>query len=204
MSAKAKKKKKSTRSSSAKPRGKAKARQRAQRGASHGNTALAWPEDTGLAAADPSVDQAALEAGAGNSTGVAVGETQPRRKRETRQAALAARQTRDGLRWIGVGLLVLAGIVANFYFGEASLLYRMLGMVAVGVLAAPLALGTTGGIAFSQLLRESRLELRKVVWPTRTEVIQTTLLVLAFVLLVALILWGLDAALGWVVANWIG
>jgi preprotein translocase subunit SecE len=50
----------------------------------------------------------------------------------------------------------------------------------------------------------SRTEIRKVVWPTRQETVQTTMIVVAFVLLVALILWGLDSFLGWLVSLVIG
>ena len=44
------------------------------------------------------------------------------------------------------------------------------------------------------------VELRKVVWPTRQETIQTTLIVVAMVVVAALILWGLDKVFFWLVA----
>ena len=48
---------------------------------------------------------------------------------------------------------------------------------------------------FSQYLRESRLELKKVVWPTRKEVIATTLAVLALVSVMCLYLGLVDFGL---------
>jgi len=54
------------------------------------------------------------------------------------------------------------------------------------------------------LLKEARIEIRKVVWPTRPETIQTTLIVVAVVLVMALILWGLDTFLGWIISQFIG
>ena len=63
---------------------------------------------------------------------------------------------------------------------------------------------TALGAAFWALVKGSRNEIRKVVWPTRQETVQTTMIVVAFVLLVALILWGLDSFLGWLVSLAIG
>ncbi|MEC8716811.1 MAG: preprotein translocase subunit SecE, partial [Pseudomonadota bacterium] len=54
------------------------------------------------------------------------------------------------------------------------------------------------------LVNEARVEIRKVVWPTREETTQTTLVVLALVFVMSLILWGLDSLLGLVVSSVIG
>jgi preprotein translocase subunit SecE len=53
-------------------------------------------------------------------------------------------------------------------------------------------------------MRESRTELRKVVWPTRKETTQTTLVVMGVVALVALFLWMVDGILSWVVRLLLG
>ena len=58
--------------------------------------------------------------------------------------------------------------------------------------------------SFWNLAKAARVEIRKVVWPTRQETTQTTLIVLGVVLLMALILWGLDSLLGWIVSSVIG
>ena len=110
----------------------------------------------------------------------------------------------DSVKWVVVALLVAAAIVGNSYFSDQSLLYRVLGIVAVSAVAAMVALQTSKGIAFWNLVKGSRTEIRKVVWPTRQETVQTTLIVLAFVVLVALLLWGLDTLLGWLVSMVIG
>ena len=54
------------------------------------------------------------------------------------------------------------------------------------------------------LAKEARVEVRKVVWPTRQETTETTLIVVAVVIFVALILWGLDSGLSWVIKGLIG
>jgi preprotein translocase subunit SecE len=100
--------------------------------------------------------------------------------------------------------LVAAAVVGNSYFADQSLLYRVLGIVAVSAVAAMVALQTAKGVAFWELVKGSRTEIRKVVWPSRQETVQTTLIVLAFVVVVALLLWGLDSLLGWLVSMVIG
>ena len=110
----------------------------------------------------------------------------------------------DSVKWVVVAVLVAVGVVGNSYFADQSLLYRVLGIVALGAVAGLIALQTAKGAAFWALVKGSRTEIRKVVWPTRQETVQTTLIVLGFVVLVALFLWGLDSLLGWLVSLVIG
>ena len=85
-----------------------------------------------------------------------------------------------------------------------SLLYRVLALVALALVAAFVALQTERGRRFATLLKEARVEIRKVVWPTRPELIQTTAIVVVFVLVVALMLWGMDSLISWLVSGVIG
>ena len=110
----------------------------------------------------------------------------------------------DSVKWAVVAVLVAAAVIGNSYFSDQSLLYRVLGIVALGVVAALVAFQTAKGASFWTLVKGSRTEIRKVVWPTRQETVQTTLIVLGFVVLVALFLWGLDSLLGWLVSLVIG
>jgi preprotein translocase subunit SecE len=110
----------------------------------------------------------------------------------------------DSIKWIIVAVLIGAGVYGNSYFASEPLLYRVLALVGLALVAGLIALQTAQGGAFWTLARESRVEIRKVVWPTRQETLQTTLVVVAFVILVALILWGLDSILGWLVSKVIG
>jgi len=84
------------------------------------------------------------------------------------------------------------------------LLYRFLGVSALMLLALGVAATTTKGRAFLVLLKEANIERRKVVWPTRQETTQTTLIVIAVVILVAILLWGMDSLFAWVVSSVIG
>jgi preprotein translocase subunit SecE len=110
----------------------------------------------------------------------------------------------DSLKWAVVVLLLAAGIGGNVYYANESLLYRVLALVAISLVGALIAIQTAKGRAFWTLAKEARTEIRKVVWPTRQESTQTTLIVLAFVLLMSIILWGLDTLLGWLVSLVIG
>jgi len=110
----------------------------------------------------------------------------------------------DALKWLVVFILVAVGVVGNQYFSAESVLYRVLGLVALGLAALGVALMTDRGRRFAILLKEARVELRKVVWPTRPELIQTTVIVIVFVLVVGLILWGMDSLISLLVSGFIG
>ena len=116
----------------------------------------------------------------------------------------AAASRLDHLKWGIVAILVVAGVVGNSYFSDQSLLYRVLALLAAAAVAGWVASTTERGGAFWQLIKGSRTEIRKVVWPTRQETTQTTLIVVVFVFIMALILWGIDSVLGWLVGMVIG
>ncbi|MCK5727587.1 MAG: preprotein translocase subunit SecE [Methylococcales bacterium] len=94
-------------------------------------------------------------------------------------------------------LLVVAGMAAFYYFSEILLLYRVLALVVVVALAIGLFFTTGAGQNIWVFMLEAKLEVRKVVWPTREETIRTTLLVFGMVFLVGLGLWLLDMFLFW-------
>lgn len=110
----------------------------------------------------------------------------------------------DGLKWLLVLVLIVAAVGGNAYYADQALLYRVLALLALASVAIFVAVQTVKGAAFWKLAKEARTEIRKVVWPTRQETTQTTLIVVAFVLLMSLILWGLDTLLGWLVSLAIG
>jgi len=87
---------------------------------------------------------------------------------------------------------------------ELPLLFQVLGVVALMLLSAGVALTTAQGQSFLQLLKEANIERRKVVWPTRQETTQTTMIVVVVVFVMALILWGMDSLLGWLVSLIVG
>ncbi|WP_194756189.1 preprotein translocase subunit SecE [Aliidiomarina indica] len=101
----------------------------------------------------------------------------------------------DIVKWIIVGLLLAGAVVGNNIYGDMSVVLRAAGVVIAVAIAAFVAAQTTKGRTFLGFAKESRTEVRKVVWPSRKEATQTTLIVLVVTVIVALILWGLDGIL---------
>lgn len=102
-------------------------------------------------------------------------------------------------------LVLIGGVVVFYYFrDEWTLLYRVLAMLAATLGSFGLILTTAIGKSFLGFLRDSRVEVRKMVWPTRQETVQTTLIVVALVFLVGLLLWTLDAMLFWGISHLTG
>lgn len=111
----------------------------------------------------------------------------------------------DMPKWLVVVTISAAGIYGNSHFAnEYSVYTRSLLLLLMAGVAIFMALQTTRGIAFMRLVKESRAEIRRVVWPTRKEATQTTLIVAAFVFVMALILWGVDWALNQIISLIIG
>jgi preprotein translocase subunit SecE len=98
-------------------------------------------------------------------------------------------------------LVLIAGVVGFYYFEDESQLLRVLGMLAVAAVAFFIAASSDKGRRALGFVKEARVEVRKVVWPTRQETLQTTIAVLFMVVLVAIMLWLFDMFLGWSVSE---
>ena len=110
----------------------------------------------------------------------------------------------DIAKWVAVAVLVTVAVVGNSYLSDQPFLYRVLGVLALAIVAAVVAAQTEKGRAFIGLLKDARAEVRRVVWPTRQETAQTTGIVVLVVILMSLMLWGLDTLFGWLVKAIIG
>ncbi|MEM5529379.1 preprotein translocase subunit SecE [Gammaproteobacteria bacterium AS21] len=110
----------------------------------------------------------------------------------------------DTLKWIVVVAIVALGAIGNSVYGDQSLLYRVIALLVLAGIAGFIAFQTAKGVKFFSHMKEAKNEVRKVVWPTRQETGQTTLMVVAVVIIIGLFLWGLDTFLGWVVSSVIG
>lgn len=110
----------------------------------------------------------------------------------------------DSLKWLIVVAILAGGIYANSYYAVIEPLYRALAGLVIAGVALAIALQTEKGAWVWNLAKEARVEVRKVVWPTTQETTQTTLIVVAVVIFVALVLWALDSGLSWGVAGTIG
>ncbi|PCI74857.1 MAG: preprotein translocase subunit SecE [SAR86 cluster bacterium] len=110
----------------------------------------------------------------------------------------------DLVKWAVVAAIVAGAIYANSYFATESLLVRTLGLLVVAGVAGWLGAQTIRGRAFVNLCLDARVEIRKVVWPTRQETTQTTIVVLIVIFILAFILWLLDWGLNSVISSMIG
>lgn len=101
-----------------------------------------------------------------------------------------------------VALMIIIGAVVGFYYyAEVPKIVRVGGLLmAVGVSVA-IALRTEKGRTTASFVKEAQTEVRKVVWPTRQETVQTTLVVMVVVVIIAIFLWLLDMALGGIVSQ---
>ena len=105
----------------------------------------------------------------------------------------------DKVKLAAAVLIVVLGIAGFYYFDEQSMLLRA-GMVVVTVIAGlGVALLSGPGQAAWEFAKGARLELRKVVWPTRRETVQGTGMVLLMVILIGIYLWIMDTILFWVI-----
>ena len=99
----------------------------------------------------------------------------------------------DWVKWTITIVLLTVVIVGNYLYGEQV---HVVARIAILLLLAALALlsaaFTEKGKTFVGFAKDSRLEVRKVVWPTRQETVQTTLIILVVSTISGLILWGLD------------
>jgi len=92
--------------------------------------------------------------------------------------------------------LISGGIVGFYYFDpDTAFLYRLLGMLAAFIVSLVVAKQTAIGTASWDFGRSAYVEIRKVVWPTRQETFQTTLIIFVMVMIIGLMLWLFDRVL---------
>jgi len=103
----------------------------------------------------------------------------------------------DIIKLLSVALLIVVAVGGFYYFNDESTLLRVIGLLVMLGVAVVVFLTTHFGNQLSQFAQGSQVELRKVVWPTRKETIQTTLIVMVMVLFVGVLLWMFDGLLMW-------
>ena len=108
------------------------------------------------------------------------------------------------VKWLLAMVLLTSATVLSRYLPELSSIMRLLMMLGLGAVALALVFTTSQGRSFIDLLRQAQVEVRKVVWPTRPETTQTTLIVLVVVLIMSLLLWGMDSLFGLAISAVIG
>jgi preprotein translocase subunit SecE len=105
----------------------------------------------------------------------------------------------DTFKLLSAVTIVALAVMAFYYFSDYSLLLRVIGLLASVGIAVGIALTTELGASLAEFTQDARIELRKVVWPTRAETIQTSLAVILMVIIMGIFLWLLDMFLFWLV-----
>jgi preprotein translocase subunit SecE len=103
----------------------------------------------------------------------------------------------DKIKLVVAVALVVAGIAGYYWLAASSILLRILAVVAGIAAGVAVAWMSAPGREFVTFAREAVVEVKKVVWPTRKETMQTTAAVFAFVVVMALFLWVSDKTLEW-------
>jgi preprotein translocase subunit SecE len=101
----------------------------------------------------------------------------------------------DTVKLVVAATLLVAAIWGFYFFAGYSLLLRVLALLAITGGAAAIALTSLPGRQLWRFATDSRMEVRKVVWPTRQETMQTTLIVIVMVLILGILLWMFDSVL---------
>jgi preprotein translocase subunit SecE len=106
-------------------------------------------------------------------------------------------------------LLIAAGVLTGGLFGyywylEWSQPLRVLLVLGGTIAGVAIAMTSTQGRRLWAFIQGSRIEIRKVVWPTKQETTQTTIAVFVFTLIMALFFWGLDSFLLWLTRTLVG
>ena len=118
--------------------------------------------------------------------------------------AVQTNPTADKIKLGLTGLIVLAGMVGYYYLSTSPLVIRLLVLLAGVVLGAAVGWTSEPGKRFFAYTQDAIAETKKVVWPSRKETVQTTGVVVAFVIVMALFLWVVDASLVWLVKALVG
>jgi len=99
---------------------------------------------------------------------------------------------------LGLGVVAVAAGIAGYYvLGSGAAWQRWIAVVAGLAIGALLVAFSRYGSDFREFMASARVELRKIVWPSRQETGMTTLIVFVFVAIAGFFFWGLDLLLSW-------
>jgi preprotein translocase subunit SecE len=101
-------------------------------------------------------------------------------------------------------IVLISGMILFYYFSDVRLFYRVLAMISVVVLSGFIGYQSDFGKLVYSYISDSKVEIKKVTWPTKQETTQTTLGVIVVVIIVGILLWLFDMLLGWAIGTLYG
>ena len=104
---------------------------------------------------------------------------------------------------MSIGVLII-GMFLFYFYSDVRLFYRVLGMISVVILSGFIGYQSDFGKLVYSYVTDSKIELKKVTWPTKQETTQTTLGVIFVVIVVGILLWLFDMLLGWAIGTLYG
>lgn len=109
-------------------------------------------------------------------------------------------KNRDSLLWTGVALATVAAVMGVYFLHIAGPLKALVWLVWL-VISLSLAFFTAKGKQIVAFANDAIIELKKVIWPTRQETVQTTSIVMLMVGLTGFVLWGVDSVMMWAIGK---
>ncbi len=107
----------------------------------------------------------------------------------------------DIVKWLAAVVIIAAGLFVNYQFTNIALPIRIIGWIFIAAIALFISAQTAKGKLAVRFIADSRIEMRKVVWPNRQETVQSTIVVLVIVVICGVFLWvvdtGLISLIGW-------
>jgi preprotein translocase subunit SecE len=114
-------------------------------------------------------------------------------------------ETKSNKSYLMLSIVVLiTGMILFYYYSDVRLFYRVVGMISVVIFSAFIAYQSDFVKLVYSYVTDSKVELKKVTWPTKQETTQTTLGVIFVVIVVGILLWLFDMLLGWAIGTLYG
>jgi preprotein translocase subunit SecE len=110
----------------------------------------------------------------------------------------------DIIKLLAAAGLLVGGLYGYYYLIEWSLPLRVLLVLGGLIAGVSVAMTSAQGLRLWAFIQGSRVEIRKVIWPTRQETTQTAIAVFVFTLVMALFFWALDSGLLWLTRRLVG
>ncbi len=114
---------------------------------------------------------------------------------------VAEQGSKDSLKWGGIVLLWVASFFAYYFFSAVPVPLKIIGWIVVLLISALILMTTVRGKCIAGYIKNAYVELQKVVWPTRKEAGQITIIVMVVVFLAGILLWGVDSTLIWCIGK---
>ena len=110
----------------------------------------------------------------------------------------------DIIKLLAAAGILVGGLYGYYYLVEVSLPLRVLLVLGGLIVGVAVAMTSTQGQRLWAFIQGSRVEIRKVIWPTKQETTQTAIAVFVFTLVMALFFWALDSGLLWLTRQLVG